>query len=159
MKTILYSIFILLLAPCNSPKNISSATANDYTGLIITFQTTACFGQCPIYTLTINGKTKTAIFKGEANTEKIGTFSKSITDDEISSLVNTFEAAKFNSLNDEYLGEIVDFPVKYITYTKKGITKKIKERSGAPDVLLSLEKTLYAFADSEGWKKTEDANH
>ncbi len=157
MKTILYSVFLLLVAPCSNPKKVSSTPpVNKYSEVIITFQTTACFGKCPIYTFTINGKTKTATFKGEENTDKIGNFSKPVTDDELAQLVNAFETVKFNSLNDEYLGEIVDFPIKYITYTDKGKTKKIKERSNAPEGLLSLEKMLYEFGDSGGWKKIEN---
>jgi hypothetical protein len=148
---------MLLLAPCNSSKKATASvpTVNDNSEVVITLQTGACFGKCPVYLLTINGKTKTATYKGQENTDRIGNYSKPITDAELTQMVNAFETAKFNSLNDEYLGEIVDFPIKTITYTNKGKTKKIRERSGAPEALTSLEKTLNEFADSEGWKKAE----
>ena len=162
MKTILCSVFILLLAPCNSSKKATASAANtnsraktDNSEVVITLQTGACFGKCPVYLLTITGKTKTATYKGQENTDRIGEYSKPITDTELTQMVNAFEAAKFNSLNDEYLGQIVDFPIKTITYTNKGKTKSIKERSSAPEELLSLEKTLFAFADSDGWKKVD----
>ena len=74
--------------------------------------------------------------------------------------VKAFEDAQFNSLNDEYLGNITDFPIKYITYNNNGRTKKIKTRSGAPEVLNKLEKTLNEYAVSEeGWKKTDDSSN
>ena len=42
----------------------------------------------------------------------------------LSDFVKAFEDAQFNSLNDEYLGNITDFPIKYITYTKNGVDGK-----------------------------------
>ena len=159
MKTFLYSVFILLLAPCNSGKK-ATTTASDNSKLEIVYQRTACFGKCPIYTLTINGSTKTATFKGEQNTDKIGTFSKSMTDDELTQLVNAFESANFNSLNDDYLGTITDFPMVLITYSNKGKTKRIRDRSDAPAELHTLEKILNEFSDTtEGWKKSDTADH
>ena len=100
-----------------------------------------------------------ATFIGTANTEKIGTYTKPITSKELDDFVIAFETAQFYALNDEYLGNITDFPTKYITYTNHGKTKKVKDRSGAPQELAALEKTLNNFANSEGWKKTEDSSN
>ncbi|HEY0030177.1 MAG TPA: DUF6438 domain-containing protein [Bacteroidia bacterium] len=158
MKTLLFS-FLLLLAPCNKDKQITSSADADIDSVVIIFQTTACFGKCPIYTLTINGESKTATFIGEKNTEKIGTYTKVVSKKELADFVEAFEKAGFNSLLDEYPGMITDFPFHYITYTYKGKTKKVKERSGAPEALLTLEKTLSDYANSEGWKKTADSTN
>jgi uncharacterized protein DUF6438 len=159
MKFIIYSFFLLLAAPCNKEKQIASSDKSN-SSVIISYQTTACFGRCPIYTLTINGETKTATFNGEQHTEKTGMYSKAISSKELQAFVDAFDKAGFNSLNDEYLGMITDFPIKIITYTKDGKTKKIKERSGAPEALINLEKMLNEYASSEdGWKKTEDSSN
>lgn len=157
MKVFIYSFFLLLLSPCNSPKSTAKTTQSDNSTVVIVYHTTACFGRCPIYSLTINGDSKTAIFIGEKDTEKIGTYSKSVSDKELNDFVKAFEDAKFNDLNDEYLGTITDFPFKYITYTNNGKTKKIKERSGAPKELTTLEKILNEYANSDGWKRTAGA--
>ena len=159
MKLLLYSIFLVFLAPCNKEKSIAKTTDNN-SSVVITFQTTACFGKCPIFTLTIKGEDKTAVFKGVENTEKIGMYSKPITTKELGEFVKAFEDAKFNSLDDEYLGHITDFPIKTITYTKDGKTKKVRERSGAPVELTNLVKMLNAYAISEtGWKKMEGSSN
>lgn len=162
MKLLMYSFFLLLVAPCNSSKKLAKTeetSKNDNSKVMITFQATPCFGRCALYTLTINGETKMATYLGTQNTEKIGTYTKPITEKELAALVKAFDDAKFNTLNDEYLGNITDFPIKIITYTNKGQTKKIKERSGAPEELIHLEKVLISYGESEGWKKTDDSTN
>ena len=159
MKLLMYSFFLLLISPCNSSKKLAQTESPDNSKVMIIYQTTPCFGRCQIYTLTINGETKTATFVGEQNTEKIGTYTKLISEKELTTLVKEFEDVQFNSLNDDYLGNITDFPIKYITYTNNGKTKKIKERSGAPEALIRLEKILNEYAHSEGWKKSEDSTN
>lgn len=160
MKLLMYSFFVLLIAPCNSSKKLAKTEDNSANSkVIITYQTTPCFGRCSLYTLTVNGETKTATYLGTQYTEKLGTYTKPITTKELDALVKTFDDAKFTSLNDEYLGNITDFPIKIITYTNNGQTKKIKERSGAPEELIHLEKVLIDYANSEGWKKTDDSTN
>ncbi len=148
-----------MLAPCNNPKQNSSSKKNN-SKVVIIYQCGACFGRCPEYILTINGEKKMATFKGIKNTEKIGTYTKKISDAELTDYVSNFEKAKFNSFENEYLGNITDFPIKAISYTNNGSTKLVKERSGAPEMLISLEKKLQAYAENgEGWVKSEDQDH
>ncbi len=148
-----------MLAPCNNPKQNSSSKKNN-SKVVIIYQCGACFGRCPEYILTINGEKKMATFKGIKNTEKIGTYTKKISDAELTDYVSNFEKAKFNSFENEYLGNITDFPIKAISYTNNGSTKLVKERSGAPEMLISLEKKLQGYAENgEGWVKSEDQDH
>jgi hypothetical protein len=158
MKLFIFSL-LLLIAPCNSAKKIAQQSLEQNSKVLIVFQTTVCFGRCPVLTLTIDGETKMATFIGKENTEKIGNYTKPITAKELDELVKGFETAQFYSLNEEYLGNITDFPSKYITYTNNGKTKKVRDRSGAPMELTSLEKMLTDFANSDGWKKTEDGTN
>lgn len=157
MKLLMYT-FLLLLAPCNSSKTAIDTVPDNSKAMII-LKTSACFGKCPIYTLTINGEKKIATFIGEKDTEKIGVYTKAISAKELNDFVEAFEKADFNSMEEEYLGMITDFPFKYITYTNNGKTKKVKERSGAPKALTDLEKMLSDYANSEGWKKTEGSSN
>ncbi len=148
-----------MLAPCNNPKQNSSSKKNN-SKVVIIYQCGACFGRCPEYILTINGEKKMATFKGIKNAEKIGTYTKKISDAELTDYVSNFEKAKFNSFENEYLGNITDFPIKAISYTNNGSTKLVKERSGAPEMLISLEKKLQGYAENaEGWVKSEDQDH
>ena len=101
MKLLLFS-FLLLVAPCNSSKQIAQQTATDNSKVMIVYQTTVCFGRCPVLTLAINGETKMATFIGTANTEKIGTYTKPITSKELEDTYDKYykyiniNAFKFN---------------------------------------------------------------
>lgn len=159
MKLFLSSIFLLLLAPCNSEQKLSSTTpANNYSTTSILFAETPCFGNCPIYIMTVDGKTMTATYKGEANTEKIGTYTKPITTEEFAQLMNAVEKANFNKLDNEYMGNIPDFPIRETTVTVDGKAKKVRNRSQGPQELDEMEKVFRNFALTEGWKKQEAGN-
>lgn len=160
MKLLIYSAFLLFLAPCNSTKKIaSSEQTNNTDKMEIVYQRTPCFGKCPTYIMTISGATKTATFKGESNTDKIGNYTKTMTEAELKTLYDAFEKANFFALNDEYLGVITDFPVKTITYTLNGKTKKVKERHQAPKELTDLEKIIEEVANSSGWTRNENSDN
>ena len=154
MKLLLYSIFFLVLAPCNAPKNAAqSQTDNKVRTAVFTLQRTACFGKCPVFELTVSGADNKAIYKGTANTEKIGTYEKSISDEEIGKLMDAFDNAHFFEMKDEYNAAITDVPSAYISYSLNGKTKKIKDRWQPPAELKALEKLLDNVADSGDWKK------
>ncbi|MFL5763475.1 MAG: DUF6438 domain-containing protein [Bacteroidia bacterium] len=158
MKLLMYSAIVLLLAPCNKPKQTTDSTP-DYSKVKISYQTSACFGRCPVYKLTINGESKMATYIGEQNTERTGTFIRKVSDKEIGAFVDAFEKAKFSSMQNEYLGPITDFPIKVITYTNGDKSKTVKGRSQEPEELTNLEKMLNGFANEEGWKPSSDSGN
>ena len=159
MKLFISSIFLLLLAPCNSEQKLSSTTTtNNYSTTTILFAETPCYGNCPIYVLTLDGKTMTATYKGEANTEKIGTYTKAITNEEFAQFMSAVENANFNKLDNEYLGNIPDFPIRETTLTVDGKAKKVRNRSQGPKELEAKEKVFRDYALTEGWKKQEEGH-
>lgn len=159
MKLFLASIFLLLVAPCNSEQKLSSTnTANQYSNTTILFAETPCYGNCPIYVMTIDGKTMTATYKGEANTEKIGTYTKPISNEEFAQLMSAVEHANFSKLDNEYMGNIPDFPIRETTLTVDGKSKKVRNRSQGPKELDDMEKVFRAYALTEGWKKQAEGN-
>ncbi|MCW3071568.1 MAG: hypothetical protein JWO44_1458 [Bacteroidetes bacterium] len=160
MKFILYSTFVLLLAPCNASKKTAAAgtpaKADKTKTIVITYEKTVCFGKCPAFTMSISGETKKALYKGDSNVEKLGNYEKSISENELTKLADAFEKYKFFDMKDEYTSMITDVPSKYITYTIDGKSKKIKDRYNAPAELKEIEKLLDAIADSGGWEKAKD---
>jgi hypothetical protein len=160
MKLLISSIFLLLLAPCNKSKSVTSSApdAAELRKTVIVYECTPCFGKCPQYKMTVDGATNMMTFVGKSNTDKIGTYTKPVKDEELIVLLQAFEKAGFDTLNEKYLGNITDFPSKYITLTYKDKTKKVQDRSEAPERLHELEKTLEAVASSEGWMKQETGN-
>lgn len=158
MKFILSSIFLLFLAPCNSEQKLSSTTPQDYSNIHIVYAETPCYGNCPIYVMTLDGKTMTATFNGEANTEKIGIYTKTISNEEFAQFMSAFEKANFDKLNNEYMGLVPDFPIRETTLTKDGKTKKVRNRSDGPKEMDVLEKVFKDYAVSAGWKKQEGSH-
>jgi hypothetical protein len=159
MKLLLYS-FLLILAPCNAAKKTSSSESADPVSkvkpMVIVYEKTACFGKCPVFTMTINSETKLVTFKGAMNVDKLGIYEKNISEDELKKLSDGFETYKFFEMQDEYNSQMTDIPSKYITYTLEGKTKKVRDRYNAPPELKSLEKLLDAIAESDDWKKIKD---
>lgn len=153
MKLFISSVLLLLLAPCNSEQKLSSTT-DDFSKTTIIYAETPCFGECPIFNMTLDGAAMLATYKGEANTSKIGTYTKSISNTEFSRFMEALDKANFNKLDDEYMGRVPDFPIREITVTTNGKTKKVRNRSEAPPELGELEQVFKTFANTDGWNKT-----
>ena len=160
MKFILYSTFLLLLAPCNASKKTAAADttkANDkLKTIVITYEKTACFGKCPVFTMTISGEKMKVMYNGNSAVDKIGNYEKNITEEELIKLKDAFEKYDFFGMKDEYSSQITDVPNRYVGYTFDGKTKKIKDRYNAPAELKEIEKLLDGIADSEGWEKVKE---
>jgi len=162
MKLILYSSFLLLLAPCNEPKVVISTGAQQTESVdklktvVIGYDKSVCFGTCPAFSMTINGETNKIKYKGDSNVEKMGNYEKSISDADLSKLVEAFEKYKFFEMKDVYDGEMTDLPSRYVSFSYGGKSKKIKDRHGAPAELKEIEKLLDGIADSPDWEKVKD---
>jgi hypothetical protein len=158
MKYLLITFITIVAAQCNTAKTSSNnlpSSKNDNSTVVINYQTGPCFGSCPTFNLTINGKDKMMTYKGTKDTVKQGIYSKPIADNELSALVAQFESANFFTLDDSYLGNIVDFPINTISYSNNGKSKSIRVRGYIPKPLEDIQKTLQAIAKSDGWEKAK----
>ncbi len=119
---------------------------------MITLQKTSCYGKCPVYIIEIyeNGIIK---LNGIKNLDKIGFYTKSITQQEVESLRKEFLNANFFDFMDEYTSKKTDLPTTYISFEHEGKFKKIKDYSDAPEELRKLERLIENIVNSEGWKK------
>jgi hypothetical protein len=68
---------------------------------LITLERTACFGPCPIYKLTITAD-GTATFEGRQNVKVKDLVRAHISGEDLRSLIASFEAASYFTLNDAY---------------------------------------------------------
>lgn len=158
MKTLLYSaIVLLMITSCKTKEKTAGTPSGEQALSTVSFsmEKTACFGRCPVYTLTINGATHKATYVGTQNVDKTGTHQKDISDETLKSLKDAFDKAKFMEMKDEYnKPQVTDLPSTYVSYTDAGKTKKIRDRYEAPVELKNLEKLLEEIGNSEGWTKT-----
>ena len=104
---------------------------------LILLERTACFGNCPVYSITIkdNGS---GIYVGKNFVKNIGEFTFNISKSEIDEILKKAEKIDFWNLKNEYYENISDLPTTYIQIKNK----KIKDYVGAPKQLKELQKLI-----------------
>lgn len=150
-------LFILLLGifSCGSQKEVTEGASSQSEkeeeimgDPVITLTKGACFGTCPVYTLSIMKGGK-MIFEGQKNTSKLGIYSQQISLEQMNELISLFEKYKFMELQDFYESRVADLPATAITYTKDGVTKKVVGKMERPQRVRDLEDKLTELAESD----------
>ena len=152
LTLVLISLVIVLIAGCTGNQNNTS----NLDGVVITLERTACFGTCPVYTLTINGD-GTVIYEGKDFVKTGGRAETAISQDKVKQLISEFEKVDYFSLNDSYTERtITDAQTVITSITIDGKTKTIEHYYGdfsAPKQLTELEDKIDEIVDSGQWIK------
>ena len=119
---------------------------------IISLEKTRCFGICPVFTLEIFAD-GAAILRGEENIHKIGEFRATLSKKQVKGLVKEFKTRDFFGFEDNYTSSKSDLPTTYLSFTDKGITKKISDYDQAPESLKELEAKVEAYIGILTWRK------
>ena len=104
---------------------------------LILLERTACFGNCPVYSITIRNN-GSGIYVGKNFVKNIGEFTFNISKSEIDRILKKAEKIDFWNLKNEYYENISDLPTTYIQIKNK----KIKDYVGAPKQLKELQKLI-----------------
>lgn len=130
----------------NSKKQVN----NDSESFYLSIEKTACFGQCPIYTLEVLLKGDLLLDARRFN-EISGKFKTSLSESEKESLQTAVSQLPWNSYDEEYLTGYSDLPSTILTYAQLGDTIRVRyESDKAPQELIELADVL------EGWKQKKD---
>jgi hypothetical protein len=86
---------------------------------------TTCYGWCPSYTITIDGR-GTVRYHGRDYVQNVGDLEGHIGEQAARRLLDLFEAAHFSELADEYVQSVTDCPSTYLTLSRAGRTKRVK---------------------------------
>ncbi|HXA02767.1 MAG TPA: DUF6438 domain-containing protein [Cytophagaceae bacterium] len=140
---------IFLMAACLACKTGKGGRQN-FESSMITMEKTACYGKCPIYTITIYGTGK-AEYDGKKNVKKLGRYEKQLNSNETIKLFKAFDASNFSDFQSEYDTSVTDVPSTLISFLHRGYKKNIKDRMAAPEELKNLEKMVEVIAESDGW--------
>jgi len=150
------SIFLLvaiLSIGCNSTR---TPVPNNINGVVITLERTACFGVCPVYTLTIYGDGR-IVYEGMRNVRIEGTITTTISEDKIKQLITEFQKIDYFSLKDSYEERnATDMPSAFTSLTFDGKTKTVRHYHGdfsAPKKLTELENKIDQIGYSDQWTK------
>ncbi len=156
MKKILVVVLIISLAFTGLTACNAEEETVDLEGIIITLERTACYGFCPIYSLTIRGN-GSVIYEGENFVETVGKAETVISKEKVEQLISEFEKSDYDSFKDSYTERtITDAPSVITSITKDGKTKTIEHYHGdfnAPEELTELEDKIDEIVNSEQWIK------
>ena len=132
----------------------AAVSAQDKPKVAITLERTACFGTCPIYTISIleNGD---VIYKGQDFVEVKGQQTSQIDPKTVEAMVAAFEKAGYFDWHEAYDAQTVtDLPTIITSVTRNGethrITRYVGDRS-APLALPFLEQWIDAMTNSQLW--------
>ncbi len=120
----------------------------------LTLERTACFGACPVYTVTIYTD-GTVVYNGERFVDVEGEQTATIDPETVRQLVAGFEAAGYFGWDDEYTDmHITDLPTIITSVARDGETKQITRYAGddsAPAALPYLETWIDLAVGTSQW--------
>lgn len=126
---------------------------------IIKLERTACFGECPVYEVTIDGL-GTVTYVGRKFVRVSGRRTARIPVDRVAALLETAEKIRFFSLQDRYRTVrnadgsetiVTDLPTAFVTISRGGISKRVEDYYGAPESLRDLERQIDEAAGTRQW--------
>jgi hypothetical protein len=122
---------------------------------IARIQRTACFGHCPIYTLTVYND-GTAMLHAEKWLDLEGDFTATVDQKKFDNLIQKAEEVGYFELKDVYDSEsVTDLPSTITTLRKGDELKQIVNRYQGPDDLDDFEKYFDELYLKLDWKETE----
>lgn len=143
-------------APSPTPSSSESAGATP----AVTLERTACFGGCPIYTLSVSPAGEVR-FEGKAHVRWLGPATARVPQARVDSLLSELDRAGYFTFADRYTsGEpacgryATDSPSAITSVTLPGKTKRIAHDygcSGAPGALVVLERRIDEALASGRW--------
>ena len=124
----------------------------------IVLERTACFGLCPVYTLTIERSGKVR-YQGKAHVWEVGSKTRKVSRDDFARLVKKIEEINFFNLKDRYDGKnadgsgvtVTDLPTRKTSVTRGKRTKTVENYFRGPKGLRELEELIDEVANSAEW--------
>lgn len=136
---------LAVLAAVNGAANQEPMPAD----LLITLERTACYGECPVYHVTIDARGN-VIFEGRNFVRVQGRHTEMIPASSVASLLAIANRIGFFDLRDSYRAPVTDLSTTIVTITANGRTKRVEDYFGAPKDLKQFE---YAIDDAAGTQR------
>src|SRR5688572_19820074 len=157
MQTIIRLTVILAFTAVSSLDAVAQQDAIP-ADLVIKLERTACFGTCPVYSVTIDAKGH-VVFEGTQFVAAQGQHTDSIPASSVAALLATARRIGFFELQDSYRAAISDLPTTFVTITADGRTKRVENYFGGPQGLRELEKQIDATARTDRWIRAAQQAH
>lgn len=155
----IFALFWLVLSCKNNQTASDSKSADQPVDLseniFLEVETTPCYGECPVYTLTIY-QDSTIQYNGKMFTQKTGKFAGKAKAKHIEQIKNALEQASFFKLNRVYNdSSVTDLPTTIIAAQTDGKKNHVKARYNEPDSFRKLSSFLFEFIDELPLKQVE----
>ena len=137
---------------------LANLTDDELKAMVIRFERTGCYGDCPAYKLTIYGDGR-AEYEGKNNVKQTGRKDGRIEAVDIKSLVSEFDKAGFFEI-DQFTQRdcsctlCTDMPTAITEIQVKGASHRVQHYYGcrcAPKALWELEQVIDKLARTEQW--------
>jgi hypothetical protein len=130
----------------SSGPSTTPTTTPEFAGFSVTLERGACFGACPIYTVTVRGD-GSVTYSGERYVAVTGDQTAKASTDGIRRLAQEIHDIDYFSLANEYPCGATDIPTYITTVTLNGETKSISACSGSGGNLSNTPLELHKFED------------
>jgi len=155
---------LLGLASCarngaeSKPVDRSSQSATS--APVITLERTACFGSCPVYTISVSPSGEVQ-YEGRAHVRQLGAATGRVPRERVDSLLSELDRGGYFTFAERYTSPepacgryVTDSPSLITSVTLRGRTKRITHDYGcgaAPGALVVLEHRIDEALNSEQW--------
>lgn len=153
----LYVFFVLMVAvSCKSGEKTVESQTNESSSnnaetaqesFLVKQKATPCFGECPVYELTIYEDGRLS-YHGKNFVEFKGHYTAQLSDDKIREIKRRIEKSGFFNFEEEYDNpNITDLPSIITTVQLNGETHRVKSRYETPDEVRRFHKFIQLIPD------------
>jgi hypothetical protein len=127
--------------------------------LTITLERTSCFGECPVYQVTIDARGNVT-YTGRKFVRVEGRQTARVAVARVAAILDTADKIGFFDLRDRYVTVrnpdgsetiVTDLPTTFVSITRAGVTKRVEDYYGAPHSLHDLELLIEDVAQTARW--------
>ena len=152
MKLSVLLVCVYMLSGCKSHKKVVEKNTENVVQTIpqqiFDLELTPCYGTCPAYKVVVFDN-DSLVYEGLKYVTKQGKITKKLPQGTVNQLAEKFRQADFFKFQNQYTSNMSDFPTTYISFTDKGVTKKIMDYYKAPDRLKQLEMLISDLVKNE----------
>jgi len=132
--------------------------------VVIKLERTACFGDCPVYSVSIDAKGNVT-YEGRKFVRVPGRRTDRVPVSTVAALLGTADRIGFFDLRDFYRTVrnadgsetiVTDLPTTFVTITRAGRTKRVENYYGAPEGLKELEQQIDESARTSRWTRPDE---
>jgi hypothetical protein len=148
----LIAAFVLgACAPVDAPADEGGVVKES---VVISMSRTACFGFCPVYTVSITGAGEVT-YVGRQFVNVVGEQHGAASRADVSELLAHFDAVGFERLRDEYRAQVTDLPTTTIVLQRGGRRKSVLDYGGVgagmPETVRDLQVEIDRVAGTARW--------